>query len=115
MITRAAGSGSGRVPALNHEVFYHAVKDGSVIKAFIGKVDKVSHRVGRDIVIQLHFDDAAGLHFDGGYGYFCNHKSSSEQSKKWDKMVKSAPGQRCRRSLFSGIYREKSMNDFLFL
>jgi hypothetical protein len=45
-------------------------------------MDKVAHRVGSDIVIQLHFDDAACLHFDGGYGYFCNHDVSSESIQK---------------------------------
>ena len=41
--SRAAGSGTGRVPALDHEVRDDAVKDHAFVEALGGKLEEIAH------------------------------------------------------------------------
>ncbi|MPM24548.1 hypothetical protein SDC9_71031 [bioreactor metagenome] len=71
-VTGSAGAGACRVAALNDEALDDAVEDGPVVITLVGKGDEVADGIRRDVLIQFDFDDAAGLHFDGGNGYFGN-------------------------------------------
>ena len=46
-VTRPAAAGPGRVAALDHEVVYHAMKDGAVVKFFTREKNEIVHRFRR--------------------------------------------------------------------
>ena len=73
-VAGAAHAGAFRVAALDHEAGDHAVEDGAVIKALLNEGNKVVDRVGRDGGVQLCFDDAAVLHFNGNNGILSHDK-----------------------------------------
>src|SRR5205085_3237962 len=57
-VARAAGSGPGRVAALDHEVRDHAVEDDAVVEAITREPLEVLHRLRRVLRVELDLDRA---------------------------------------------------------
>ena len=75
-VARSAHAGPVRTATLDHKAGDHPVEDQAVIIAPLDQADKVIHRVGRRLGIELRLDDAAVLHLNGDNGVLCHKKRS---------------------------------------